>query len=170
MDLSAPQDLSNLSKSFYRRLGRQLSKQGIIEEIDTHLLELTARTWQMYMEAYEKVQKENMTYDTTSSVGETIYKIHPAYKILHDCLIQLRGLYNDLGMTPKSRKQFEEIISNTIANNTAVEKWADKGFELKKGGSNGEEKRDNNSGHIEIEGYRITEGNDGGTDPETTSS
>jgi P27 family predicted phage terminase small subunit len=94
-----PETLDGEGLLEWHRIVDELDDAGRLDKADRALLTLYAQTWEQYQAAIRGVAKYGAVIKYTSNVGPS-----PHYKVAKELAAQLRGLLNDLGLTPASRK------------------------------------------------------------------
>ena len=107
----APNGLCSEAVHFYNELIEELERQQVIQQLDQTVLELAATSYHLMHTSRQSLLEKGITYEAMGHKGDVLIKLNPAYKIFLDAQIQLLKIINELGMSPKSRKQLKEINS-----------------------------------------------------------
>lgn len=97
----APEELDGEALLEWQRVCDELDAIGRLDKTDRAVLMLYAETWQAWRAAAKAVAKGGSVIRyPNKTVGPS-----PFYKVMKELASQLRGLLNDLGLTPMSREQ-----------------------------------------------------------------
>lgn len=98
--VETPSYLSPPARKDFEALRETLTRLGTLEKTHPNLVELAARLVNTVRNAYAVIEKEGPSYDAPNG-----YKVpHPMLKVVTDGTMKLRGLYNDMGLSPVSSK------------------------------------------------------------------
>lgn len=115
VDVRPPSGLSDGALAEYSRLVGILKAVGTLERTDPRMVELYAINYDLIRRATEQIDCEGLTTETAE--GRAI--AHPLLSAINTATIRLRGLMNDMGLTPSSSK-----LTDTIAEAKPSDPWA----------------------------------------------
>lgn len=113
-----------------KALLKSLENQGIQwNGLDNGILNLIAYEYHKWSESRNLVMKEGFVLREKNARNAGVTKPHPAVKIMYDAASQLRLLFVEFGLTPKSRGKvdalqgqlFQTPLATFIPNNTVKE-------------------------------------------------
>jgi P27 family predicted phage terminase small subunit len=93
-----PDDLELDQHREFLRLVEILRQKGNLDRTDPRIVLATVRTQGTIDEAYRELEREGLT--SVNTQGTTV--AHPLLAAINALLMRLRGLLNDMGLTPKS--------------------------------------------------------------------
>jgi P27 family predicted phage terminase small subunit len=98
--IEPPADISGEALSEWQRVAEALGKMGRkLREVDRSILAQYCRAWIIARDAFSKVQAEGSTIVYSNGMPGP----SPHLKIFREMSVIVRGLANDLGLTPASR-------------------------------------------------------------------
>ena len=98
-----PSHIPSVAKSLWRELAPLLANMGVLTEADRRALELVCSTYAEYRHADDDVKVNGITYQTTSTTGDTVIKANPAVAMRSDAAKRYLALIKEFGLTPSSR-------------------------------------------------------------------
>jgi P27 family predicted phage terminase small subunit len=99
-EIEIPEGLDEPGRVEFLRLVEQVRARGTLDRIDVQLLVATART----VVLLEKAHAELGAGALTKKSGDGTPMPHPMLNVINVQTMRLRGLLNDLGLTPKTSK------------------------------------------------------------------
>ena len=110
MEINLPKDLCQEAQTFVRDLIKELLRQDIVQELDRTLLELAASVYHVYFKSRKHVIEKGATYTAKGyGGGDDLIKLNPNFKIMQDSQIQLLKIIDQLGLSPRARKQLSSM-------------------------------------------------------------
>jgi P27 family predicted phage terminase small subunit len=98
-----PEDLDGEALLEWERIVAELEARGTLDKADRALLTLYAQTWGQWHEAMRGVTK----YGAVIRYPNKTTGPSPFYKVAKETAVILRGLLNDMGLTPASRAKLK---------------------------------------------------------------
>ena len=102
---SCPAHLSDAGKVAWSHLSVMLDRIGVLTEADAYALERACACYAELLELQTLVDRDGMTYSTTSTAGETVIKGNPAVAMLADADRRFKGYLVEFGLTPAARSK-----------------------------------------------------------------
>ena len=99
-----PRGMSRKAKYVWKEITDLFYRAGIITEVDWMLVGLLCDTIVLYREAQKSIEKDGLTYDSTTARG-TATKSNPAINVRKDCVQQIISIIRQFGLTPVARGQ-----------------------------------------------------------------
>jgi P27 family predicted phage terminase small subunit len=94
-----PEHLADEALLEWHRIVDELDSAGRIDKTDRALLSIYVETWAVHYEASRRVAEHGAVIKYSNGVvGQS-----PFYKTQRETAAQLRGLLNDMGLTPTAR-------------------------------------------------------------------
>lgn len=116
-----PRFLSKYAKQAWKNVVPYLLAESDLKSVDKSLVEMYCTQYGIYRDAYDSIKKDGIQTPiykiVQNSVGEKLgtdfggYKRNPATTIYNDALKQLLALGAQLGLSPKSRAELNQIAS-----------------------------------------------------------
>jgi len=129
---SAPKFLRKTedSKRFYKDLMQAAEDNNKVTKADKLAAALCAQYYAVYKAAEKALYNEdtgemNIIIEQVGDKGQVRIIQHPAYQVYQTSFKQIMDCLRDFGLTPKSRKQVEEIENKT---QSALEKFMQGGM------------------------------------------
>jgi P27 family predicted phage terminase small subunit len=97
---TAPGHLSDQEKAIFRQVVAKLKGFGVLDRTDPTLIELYAVNYALLINARKEVEKDGLTSMTRFGSAAA----HPMLAVMNQATIRLKGVLNDLGLTPASSK------------------------------------------------------------------
>jgi P27 family predicted phage terminase small subunit len=98
--LQPPEDLDGEALLEWQRVCAELASQGRLNQADRALLTIYARTWATWRDASRHVDAHGSIIQFTNGTRGP----NPFYKVMTETGKQLRGLLQDMGLNPNSRR------------------------------------------------------------------
>jgi len=109
-DYTIPSDIGTEARQYMKALLKSLDDQGIQwNGLDNGILNLIAYEYHKFVESRDLVMKEGFVLRERNARNAGVTKPHPAVKIMYDATSQLRLLYIEFGLTPKSRGKVDAL-------------------------------------------------------------
>ena len=102
---SCPAHLKDAAKVAWGRLSVMLDRIGVLTEADAYALERACACYAELLELQTLVDRDGLTYSTTSTAGETVIKGNPAVAMLADADRRFKGYLVEFGLTPAARSK-----------------------------------------------------------------
>lgn len=107
---NAPEWLSTLAKTEWRRIVPELEAAGLLSRVDRAALAVYCQTWAEYTEATKILKKDGPIIEEPiqSASGAIIghkKKPHPAVKLQRDASTRIRQFMTEFGFSPGSRSR-----------------------------------------------------------------
>jgi len=116
-----PAFLNKLAKQMWKVIVPYLTASASLKNVDSNLIEMYCTQYGIYRTAYDSINKDGIQspiYKTVqNSMGDKIgtdfvgYKRNPATTIYNDALKQLVSLGAQLGLSPKSRVELNDLAA-----------------------------------------------------------
>lgn len=100
LQVTAPRYLKGQARSMYESLVPILTERGT-QGISQSIVEQYCQTWQIARQAYDEVQEIGITIDGRKNPALTTYE---------GAVKNLRGLSNDLGLSPQSMVNLQKLM------------------------------------------------------------
>ena len=115
---TAPEWLSTLAKTEWRRIVPELEAAGLLSRVDRAALAVYCQTWAEYTEATKTLKKDGTIIEEPiqSASGAIIghkKKPHPAVKLQRDASTRIRQFMSEFGFSPGSRSRIGSGQSGT---------------------------------------------------------
>jgi len=104
MKLDFPDKLHPEAKKFGEEILKELERQNVVQELDINLLNLAVMSYHTFVVTRDDVLQNGPTYKTDGFI-----KLNPAVQIMKDQQVQLFKVFDQLGMSPKSRKMLDSL-------------------------------------------------------------
>jgi P27 family predicted phage terminase small subunit len=101
----APKWLSKKAQEIYLELSDVLVGMQVLTKADQTALEMLCDAYAEYREARAYIEDKGMTYETTATSGDVIYKVYPQVAIASDAYKRIRSMMTEFGLTPASRSK-----------------------------------------------------------------
>ncbi|GKT04420.1 phage terminase small subunit P27 family [Furfurilactobacillus entadae] len=108
LQLTPPAYLDRVSKQLWREIVPELSKLGLLKQVDKVNLELYCQTYSIYRTAVDSLVENNNGYVVNES-GIPIKK-GPQIMVISDCARTLKALGADLGLNFDSREEQVTVV------------------------------------------------------------
>ena len=102
---SCPAHLKDAAKVAWGRLSVMLDRIGVLTEADAYALERACACYAELLELQTLVDRDGLTYSTTSTAGEAVIKGNPAVAMLADADRRFKGYLVEFGLTPAARSK-----------------------------------------------------------------
>lgn len=125
-----PGDICDEAKLYMKALFISMKEYGIQwNGLDNGILNLIAYEYHKWCKAKDILMTDKLVLKESNARNVGVSKAHPAIKIMYDATSQLRLLYIEFGLTPKSRgnvdalqgKLFDGPLAGFIVSPTATE-------------------------------------------------
>jgi len=104
MKLKYPKNLHEEAKEFGDAILKELERQNVIQELDLSLINLAMVSYHTYVVARDHVLEHGPSYPIDGYI-----KLNPNVAVMKDMIVQLFKSFSELGMSPKSRKQLNQM-------------------------------------------------------------
>jgi len=104
MQIDFPKGLHAEAIKFGKEMLKELERQNVIQELDLNLLNLAVMSYHTFVVTRNDVLENGPTYKTDGYI-----KLNPSVQIMKDQQVQLFKCFDQLGMSPKARKQLNQI-------------------------------------------------------------
>ena len=104
---SPPAHLSDTGRVAWGRLTVMLDRMGVLTEADAFALERLCDCYCEVLKFRFQLNVEGETYTTTTNLGDTLIKGHPAQAMLADADRRFKGYLIEFGLTPAARSKVQ---------------------------------------------------------------
>lgn len=98
-----PKWLSEHGADLWRQLGPRLIRSKVLAEIDLAAFGMLCNAYHEFRRADEVIAKEGLTYETTTTTGDTKYAKRPEVEIRADAFRRTLRMMQEFGLTASSR-------------------------------------------------------------------
>jgi P27 family predicted phage terminase small subunit len=109
-----PAHLSARAKGFWKRIGPQLDKMGVLTVADESALELMCDAYAEFWEARTVIIAGGATYTTTTESGDTMYRARPEVSMAADAWRRVSAMLSQFGLTPAARTKVKSSETETV--------------------------------------------------------
>lgn len=120
----APDYLGDLSSRLWRKVTVFLEETIAVNRIDANLVEMYCTQYEIYRHSYDHIKEHGEVQaiykpvqDYEGNVVDTVFqgfKRNPMTMIYSDSVKNLNKIGSELGLTPKSRAELNELAGNVI--------------------------------------------------------
>ena len=108
-----PSYLLKEEKEFFYQFGNRLNEIGLNSSTYTEMMASVAMRTYEIAELSKIIEKDGMTYTTTSTVGDTVHKARPEIGQRSEAIKNLQALLKEFGLSPVSRTSIKIAITKT---------------------------------------------------------
>lgn len=102
-----PVELSEVGQKEWRRIAPELSKVGLLSNLDLTALEMYCRVYCRWLDAEKKLDEGDLVFKT-----KTGYEANSAYlNVVNMCIKQMQSIMGEFGMTPATRARMKAMVS-----------------------------------------------------------
>lgn len=109
MDGGVPNWLDDVASKKYVELKEVLQQMKILSKSDLAMLAKLCDSWSNFMEARKVIQKDGLTYTTTTAQGDIMIRPRPEFGIMDKERNNLIKYFTEFGMTPSSRQRVQML-------------------------------------------------------------
>ncbi len=102
-----PEDLSDVARAMWARIGPELDRMGVLTVADGVALELLCDAYAEYRAAREVITRGGMTYSCVTEAGGTMTRQRPEVTIASDAYRRVTRMLTEFGLTPSSRTKVQ---------------------------------------------------------------
>ncbi len=95
--------MTELTRGVYEFIAPELTRMNLVKLIDLPALAIYCRAFAEYIASIIELDRDGMTYSTTSAHSGTIHRLHPATRMRKDALQTMKEQSEMLGITPMAR-------------------------------------------------------------------
>lgn len=107
---AAPKHLSEKARQVWTRVQVELSRSGILTDVDHPALEMLCEAFADYFRAGDELRAfGSHYYETVNQAGGVMHRAHPAVAVMRDADRRIKGWLAEFGMTPSARSRVERV-------------------------------------------------------------
>ncbi|MEL6875474.1 MAG: phage terminase small subunit P27 family, partial [Pseudomonadota bacterium] len=104
--------MTELTDEVWRFMAPELTRMNLVKEIDKPNLAIYCRAFAEYMSAIIDLDRDGMTYSTTSPHSGKIHRLHPATRMRKEALQTMKEIGEVIGITPMARQRLFQFMAD----------------------------------------------------------